>query len=69
MVVVDELEKKAIEELKKVETLLVKEVNGKIFTCWGWSLRIYRNPSTPTPAKPVETPENKSETPNAPASV
>jgi hypothetical protein len=67
--VVDELEKKVIEELKKAETLVVTEVDGKVFTCWGWNVRIYRNPSTHTPPKQVETPDNKSETPSAPASV
>jgi hypothetical protein len=67
--VVDELEKKVIEELKKAETLVVTEVDGKVFTCWGWSVRIYRNPSTHTPPKPAETPDNKSETPSAAVSV
>jgi hypothetical protein len=67
--IVDELEKKAVEELKKAETLVVTEVDGKVFTCWGWSVRIYRNPSTHTPPKPAETPDNKSETQSAVVSV
>ena len=52
-------EKKAIEELKKVEKVveaaIVAEVNGKECSCWGWTVRITRAPKTPLPAKPEET--------------
>lgn len=64
--IADELEKK-IEPI--VEAAFAEVVSGKTFSCWGWSVRIDRCPSVPTPPKPVETLESKSETPNAPVSV
>ena len=55
-------ETKAIEELKTVvlpavEAALVKEVSGKEFACWGWSVRITRLPKTTPPATPAEPPK------------
>jgi hypothetical protein len=71
--IVDELEKKIVEEAKKLEPIVeaafVEVVSDKKFSCWGWTVRIYRYPSTHTPPKPTETPDDKLETPNAPASV
>jgi len=71
--IVDELEKKIVDEAKKVQPIVeaafVEVVSGKKFSCWGWTVQIYRNPSTHTPPKPTETPEDKSETPNAVVSV
>jgi len=75
MVVVDELEKKTLAELKKLEPTLekalVEVVDGRMFSCWGWTVRISRNPKTPSPPKPVEsvTSENSSVAPSAPDSV
>lgn len=67
MVVVDELEKKAIEELKKG----VEQIDGRTFGCWGWSVRIYRNPKSLTPPKTEETVKlgNTSEVRSVPVSV
>ena len=71
--IVDELEKKIADEAKKVQPIVeaafVEVVSGKKFSCFGWTVQIYRNPSTHTPPKLTETPEDKSETPNAPVSV
>jgi hypothetical protein len=73
--VVDEYEKKVIAELKKLEPTLekglVEVVDGRVFSCWGWTVRISRNPKTPTPPKSEEpaTSENSSVAPSAPASV
>lgn len=73
--VVDELEKKVLSELKKLEPTLekglVEVVDGRVFSCWGWTVRISRNPKTPTPPKPEEpaTSESSSNAPSAPASV
>ena len=73
--VVDELEKKVIAELKKLEPTLekglVEVVDGRMFSCWGWTVRISRTPKTPTPPKPEElaTSESSSTAPSAPASV
>ena len=75
MVVVDELEKKAIEEIKKLEPevkeAIAKVVDGRTFGCWGWSVRIYRTPKSQTPPTPAatETTDNTSATHSAPASV
>jgi len=70
---VADVEKKIVEEVKKLEPIVeaafVQAVSGKTFSCWGWSVHIGRCPSVPTPPKLVETPESKSETPNAPVSV
>jgi hypothetical protein len=73
--VVDEYEKKVIAELKKLEPTLekglVEVVDGRVFSCWGWTVHISRNPKTPTPPKPEEpaTSESSSTAPSAPASV
>jgi hypothetical protein len=71
--IVDEFEKKIAEEAKKVqpivEAVFVEVVSGKKFSCFGWTVQIYRTPSTHTPPKPTETPDDKSETPNAVVSV
>lgn len=73
--VVDELEKKVIEDAKKalpiVEEKIAQAVEGRTFGCWGWSVRIYRTPKSQTPPTPEETakPADTSETHNAPASV
>lgn len=73
MVHVDELEKKAVEELKKVEAIaedaLVKAVDGREFHCWGWKVRISRIPKTQTPPKSEEKPASTEASPSAPASV
>ena len=75
MVLVDELEKKVVEELKKVEPILEEKVaqivEGRTFGCWGWSVRIYRTPKLPTPPTQEETvkSDSKSEVHSAPASV
>ena len=57
-------EKKAIEELKKVEKVVeeavVAQVNGKEFSCWGWTVRITRLPKSLPPAKPEATPKSES---------
>jgi hypothetical protein len=70
---VADVEKKIVEEVKKLEPIVeaafAEVVSGKTFSCWGWSVHIGRCPSVPTPPKQVETPDNKSETPSAPASV
>ena len=71
----DELEKKAIQELKKVEPIveqaIVQAVDGRTFGCWGWSVRIYRNPTPPTPPKSAEglTPDSTSASRDVPVSV
>ena len=71
--IVDELEKKIADEAKKVQPIVeaafVEVVSGKKFSCLGWTVQIYRNPSTHIPPKPAETPEDKSETPNAAVAV
>lgn len=71
--IADELEKKIVEEVKKIEPIVeaafAEVVSGKTYSCWGWNIRIDRCPSAQTPPKPVETLESKSETPNAPVSV
>lgn len=58
---VDELDKKIVEELKKIEPevkeALAHAVDGKTFSCWGWSLRISRIPKALTPPKSEETPK------------
>lgn len=73
MVSTDELEKKAGEELKKVEAIaeqkLVEMVDGREFQCWGWKVRISRIPKTQTPPKQSETPADTATSPSAPASV
>ena len=57
--IVDELEKKVIEEAKKIEPVIeeavVQAVDGRTFSCWGWSLRISRIPKPHTPPKSEET--------------
>ncbi len=44
-----------IAELKKVEPVLeeavVKLVDGRTFSCWGWSVRISRTKTSPAPPK------------------
>jgi hypothetical protein len=68
-------EKKVVDELKKLETslekALVEVADGRTYSCFGWTLRISRDPKVPSPPKPVETstPENSSAAPSAPASV
>jgi hypothetical protein len=80
--IVDELDKKieqekrlAIEELTKVitiaESAVVREVDGRTFGCWGWSVRIYRTPKSQPLPKTEETPksDDTSVTRNVPVSV
>lgn len=73
MVVVDELEKKAIDELKKVQPILeetlVQVVDGREFQCWGWKVRISRTPKLQTPPKSQESPVDTEASPSVPASV
>jgi len=73
--VVDELEKKIVDEVKKIQPIveerLVQAVDGRTFSCWGWSVRISRTPKLPTPPKSEETPksDDTQESHSAPASV
>lgn len=80
--VVDELEKKIEEEKKKLEeelkkvmqtaeTAIVREVEGRTFGCWGWSVRIFRTPKPLAPPKSEETlkSDHTKEVHNVPASV
>jgi hypothetical protein len=71
--IVDELEKKVIEELRnaqpKVEAAFAEVVSGKSFGCWGWTVHISRTPkSQPLPTLEV-TPASAEASPSAPASV
>lgn len=73
MGVAPDYEKKAIEELKKiepiVEEIVVQAVDGRAFQCWGWTLRISRTPKVQTPPTPEATPVSTEASHSAPASV
>ena len=71
--IVDELEKKVIEELRnaqpKVEAAFAEVVSGKTFGCWGWTVHISRTPK-PQPLPKLEVISASTEaSPSAPASV
>ena len=71
--IVDELEKKVVDELKKVqpkaEAAFVEVVSGKSFGCWGWTVHISRTPkSQPLPKLDV-IPASTEASPSAPVSV
>ena len=74
-IVVDELEKKIVEEAKKLEPIVeaafVEVVSGKTFGCWGWTLHISRTPKVQTPPKSEEPtkPVDTEVSPSVPASV
>ena len=71
--IVDELEKKVVDELRsvqpKVEAAFVEVVSGKSFGCWGWTVHISRTPN-PQPLPKLEViSANTEASPNAPVSV
>jgi len=47
-----------VEELKKVEPILedvaVRIVDGRAFSCWGWTVHIARTKTVPVPPKPED---------------
>jgi hypothetical protein len=71
--IVDELEKKVVNELRsvgpKAEAAFVEVVSGKSFGCWGWTVHISRTPKSQPLPKLEVTPANTEVSPNAPASV
>jgi hypothetical protein len=68
--IVDELEKKVVDELKKVQPKAEAALaEGKSFGCWGWTVHISRTPK-PQPLPKLEVISASTEaSPNAPASV
>jgi nitrogen fixation protein len=63
-----EVKKDVEEEIRKLDEALAKD--GKVVSCWGWTVRITRSPKALPPAKLEVTPDGTSAPlPSAPAAV